>query len=72
MREYWHIVPVNDGFTVLCRDFNNIFYLGRKEACNFEDELEFDSEEEAQTYINDWFAPQYYKTEKFWILGKEK
>jgi hypothetical protein len=69
MREYWHIVPINDGCTVLCKDFNNGFYIGRKEdSLKNEDVLIFVSEQEAQEYINEWFEPGYYRPEEFWIL----
>lgn len=68
MAAYWCIVPVNDGCSLLCRDFNNNFYIGRKENDNKEDELIFSTEKEAQGYIDKWFAPQCYKPEEFWIL----
>ena len=69
MREYWQIVPINDGYTVLCRDFNNDFYIGRKEdSSKNKDVLIFASEQEAQEYINEWFESGYYKPEEFWIL----
>lgn len=72
MREYWHIVPIGDGFTVLCRDFNNNFYLGRKEGIfKNEDALTFSSEQEAQKYINDWFELGYYKPEEYWVLNSK-
>lgn len=71
IKEHWYIVPIDDGCTVLARDFNNDFYFVRKEnSSKNEDVLIFSSQDEAQTYIDDWFAPQFYKPEQFWILGE--
>ena len=66
----WHIVPVNNGCTLMCRDSDGNFYIGRKENNN-EGELEFDTEEAANNYIDDWFEPGRFKAEKFWILKRD-
>ena len=63
----WHIVPLKDPYTLMCRDANGNFYLGRKEHNN-EGELEFDTEQAANDYIEDYFKTGRFKAEKFWIL----
>ena len=67
----WHIVPVNNGCTLMCKDSDGNFYIGRKEDTKGED-MVFDTETEAKQYIEDWFKPSDYKAEMFWILEGDK
>lgn len=68
MKELYHIVATDNGYTVMARDFNGDFYLARKEnSTRNPDVLVFASRDEAQEYIDDWFHPDYCVSEPFWM-----
>ena len=50
--EMYHIVPVGDGFHILCCDDNGHYYLGEKAGDSRDDELLFYDAATAQEYID--------------------
>ena len=73
MKELYHIVAIDNRYSVMARDFNGNFYLARKEnSMHNPDVLVFASRDEAQKYIDDWFHPDYCVPEPFWIEEVEE
>lgn len=72
MREFWHIVPIGDGCTILCKDKDGNYFLNRKEDKVISDtELIFGSEQAARLYIDENLDSKEYKPEEYWILSSK-
>ena len=68
MKEFWHIVPINDGFSYLCVDKEGSHFLNRKEDGIIPElKLSFKSKQEAMLYISKHLDIEKYKPEKYWI-----
>jgi hypothetical protein len=66
INEYWHIVPKNDGYNVLCYK-NGEYYLVRKEnILENTTDLNFNSEEDTLTYIREHLDVNEYEPELYW------
>lgn len=64
---YYHIVPTNDGYTVLCQDKNTSeLYLYKKTLGENPEVLIFSSEQAAEEWIELTRLPEgHFKAEKF-------
>ncbi len=68
MKSFWQIVPINDGYTYLCMDNNKKYFLKEKaKELMFEGKLFFNTQEEAQNFIDINLDSSIYKAENFWI-----
>lgn len=67
LKNYFHIVPKDDGTTYLCYDkqTNNTYLCGKEKYAN-PDALVFLSEESANKWIKDHNISENYKVEEFW------
>lgn len=68
LKEFWHIVPVNDGYHYVCETHDGKHFLQPK-AENFiresGNELIFGTRIAAQDYINHYLDYSAFKPEKF-------